>query len=161
MTDKFQIDPDLTPVQNSPEKNLWAAVLLQAFVDLEVLTFGNLTKSSLARGQGEAWIKSNRNDYIGSFLYVCDVLDLDPEFVRAKFVKAQERVKRKEKVMHGVTARIKNFDPAKLENMTCLEIASYFNTTKSLVYNIVSDLGIEYKHIKRGSGNHRKKLLTT
>jgi len=141
------------------EKKLWAAVLLQAFLDLEVLTFGNLTQSSLARVQAEGWIRSNRNDYIGSFLYVCDALDLDPEFVREKFLKAQERVKRKEKVMHGVTARIKNFDPAKLENMTCLEIASYFNTTKSLVYNIVSDLGIEYRHIKRGSGNHRKKII--
>jgi len=63
-----------------------------------------------------------------------------------------------EEIRHGVTARIKNFDPAKLENMTCLEIASYFNTTKSRVYNIMSDLGIKYKHIKKRSGNHKKNI---
>ena len=156
----ISIHDDLIPISQIPEKKLWAAVLMQAFVDLEGMLFGQRsTRASMEREQAERWVKSNDKSYIGSFLYVCEVLDLEPEVVRKKFEKTQGRVKRKEKVCHGVTARIKNFDPAKLEDMTCLEIASYFNTTKSLVYNIVSDLGIKYKHIKKGAGNHRKKII--
>ena len=155
----IQLHDDLIPVPVIPEKKLWAAVLVQAFSDLEGMTFGQQAiRTDIAREQAERWIYSNDRSYIGSFLYVCEVLDLNPEYVRNKFRQARCKVKRKEKIRHGVTARIKNFDPAKLENMTCLEIASYFNTTKSLVYNVVSEMGIKYKQVRPGSGYKRKKI---
>ena len=155
----IQLHDDLIPVPDIPEKNLWASVLLQAFKDLEGLSYGNRAYSNIAKSHAEGWVASNDISYIGSFLYVCEVLDYDPDWVRARFRQTKNKVKRKEKVSHGVTARIKAFDPAVLEQMTCLEIASHFGTSKSLVYNIVSNLGIKYKQIRPRSGNHRKKLL--
>uniref|UniRef100_A0A6M3XVF8 Uncharacterized protein n=1 Tax=viral metagenome TaxID=1070528 RepID=A0A6M3XVF8_9ZZZZ len=153
------IDESQIPVHTIPEKKLWAAVLLQAFLDMEGLAFGNRGAVDTNRNQAMGWIKSDRTDYIGSFLYVCEVLDLDPGYVRSRFKTMKQQIKRKEKIPKGLKARIKAFDTAKLSDMTCLQIASYFNTSKSLVYNIVSDLGIKYKQIRPGSGNKRKKLV--
>ena len=155
----LQLDESLLPAHTTPEKKLWAAVLVQAFSDLEGLAFGNQRAINNNRNQAKGWIKSNDASYIGSFLYVCEVLDIDPSFVRAKFNTYQNRIKRQEHIPKGIKARIKAFDLAILEHMTCLQIASYFNTSKSLVYNIVSDLGIKYKQVRPRSGNHRKKSL--
>jgi len=156
----IQLHDDFLPVPHVPEKELWAAVLCQAFKDLEGLTFGHhQPRTNMARDQAIRWIESNDISYIGSFLYVCEVLNLEPGIVRYSFILTKNKVKRKEPIRHGVTANIRAFDPAKLEPMTCLEIASYFGTSKSMVYNIVSKLGIKYKQIRPRSGNHRKKLL--
>jgi len=155
----IQLDQSMITVPYVPEEKLWASVLVQAFLDQEGRAFGNQRAADVHRNQAIGWVKSNRTDYIGSFLFVCEVLDLDPSFVRARFFTCQDRIKIQGCIPKGVKARIKAFDSAKLEQMTCLEIASYFNTSKSLVYNIVSDLGIEYKQIRPGSGNHRKKSI--
>jgi hypothetical protein len=55
-----------------PEKNLWAAVLLRAFKDLE--------DAKLKRGV-ISWL--NRNDKsAGAFRWICNVLDLDAAWIK-------------------------------------------------------------------------------
>jgi len=64
-----------------PEKGwraLWRAVLDQAFKDAQghVGTYAH-------RRDAREWFCSNRND-LGSFLWICEVLDLDPEVTLAR-----------------------------------------------------------------------------
>ena len=57
---------------------LWKAVLDQAFKDAE----GNVGTYD-QREDARAWFASSRRD-IGSFLWICEVLDLEPEITLAR-----------------------------------------------------------------------------
>ena len=129
---------------------------MQAFRDLEGLSYGNHAYADMAKSHAEGWVASNDISYIGSFLYVCEVLDLNSDWVRARFRRTKRRVQRKEP--RGATARIRACDPAKLEGMTCLDIAGHFNTSKSVVYNVMTKFGIKYRYVRKGAGNYRKEI---
>ena len=64
-------------------RKLWAAVLEQALKDMQVdvrSRKGNV-RSLLSEG-ARAWFCSESED-IGSFLWTCSILDLEPNFVRS------------------------------------------------------------------------------
>jgi hypothetical protein len=63
-------------VHNMDQKlrNLWAAVLKQAIKDAQQ----NFNKSLASPG---LWFSSNSHA-VGSFLWICGVLNIDPELVR-------------------------------------------------------------------------------
>lgn len=58
----------------SPEKNLWVAVLDCAIRDLRDREF---------RDTATSWFTSDRK-YVGSFLFVCHALSIDPTAVRKR-----------------------------------------------------------------------------
>jgi len=74
-----------------PEKSLWLAVLEDAYQCVQPrrrMIGRNLTQGSRRareaaseRDEAEAWIVSEA-DYIGSFRFVCDVLQLDADWTR-------------------------------------------------------------------------------
>jgi hypothetical protein len=55
-------------------KKLWAAVLKQAIKDAKQDLKSTLTSPGL-------WFYSN-NDEVGSFLWICRVLNIDPDLIR-------------------------------------------------------------------------------
>ncbi len=59
-------------------KRLWAAVLEQAVRDAH----GSRTYHIIAE-EARAWFRS-KNEEVGSFIWVCRILDLDPSYVRTK-----------------------------------------------------------------------------
>jgi hypothetical protein len=63
-------------VHNMDQKfrNLWAAVLKQAIKDAQQSFNNSLTSPGL-------WFRSNSHA-VGSFLWICGVLNIDPELVR-------------------------------------------------------------------------------
>ena len=63
-----------------PEAVLWGAVLNQAKNDYE----NTSTKryAPIYRGQAIAWIGDRRETDIGSFIWICELLGLDPGAVR-------------------------------------------------------------------------------
>ncbi len=68
-----QVDPDAA-------KALWAAVLARAVEDYR---YAGKNKESLAyRKDARQWIQCTDFTGVGSFSYVCDALDLDPDAVR-------------------------------------------------------------------------------
>ena len=80
-------------------KNLWKAVLEQAFKDAQ----GQVGTYEYRR-DARVWFQSDSKD-IGSFLWICEVLDLDPEVTRAS-------------VDHGV-----NITPPYMRDFSCQESA--------------------------------------
>lgn len=68
------------------ERDLWAAVIAQAVEDLQAPTIAGDTTAARTRDRNResarAWFKSDRNDGVGSFVWVCDALDYSPEAVR-------------------------------------------------------------------------------
>ena len=73
------IEPDQL---TDPERKLWAYVLLQAHTDLK----GREPAARSAR----LWFIS-RDDSIGSFIWVCHHLSLDPDAVRQRVIKDAAR----------------------------------------------------------------------
>jgi len=68
------------------DKALWASVMLQLIEDYRsnskrVITFSSYPTARDWRA-ARAWLKSDRKHAPGSFLAVCDTLDLDPVAVR-------------------------------------------------------------------------------
>jgi hypothetical protein len=63
---------------NEPEQNLWMAVLTLAMQDLS-------GPDHLAK-PARAWF-SSRNTSLGSLIWVCDQLGLDPNAVRQKILR--------------------------------------------------------------------------
>ena len=59
-------------------RRLWAAVLEQAVKDAR----GGRTYHIITE-EARAWFRS-KNENVGSFIWVCRILDLDPCYVRAK-----------------------------------------------------------------------------
>ena len=69
---------------DSPEKNLWAAVLSQAITDFHK-TGKNGDETPTAKS-ARLWIFSERQDYFGSFINLCHLFDIDPARVRKKLL---------------------------------------------------------------------------
>lgn len=84
--------------QHEPEKSLWAACLEQAF------TLCNTKLNRKAKGQksdteaDEAWFTSDSRE-VGSYLFICEVLELDPKVTYREGLKLRERTKLKPR--HG------------------------------------------------------------
>jgi hypothetical protein len=62
-----------------PEAELWTEVILQALDDLNRRTS---SASGSAQDSARRWFAS-KNDDVGSFLWSCGVIDIDPTWVRS------------------------------------------------------------------------------
>ena len=72
MADREKIDPDAV-------RSLWTAVLARAVEDYR---YKGASKESLAyRKDARQWANCDAYKGIGSFSYVCEALDLEPEAV--------------------------------------------------------------------------------
>lgn len=72
MADHEKLDPDAV-------RSLWAAVLARAVEDYR---YQGATKESLAyRKDARQWASCDSYKGVGSFYYVCQALDLEPEAV--------------------------------------------------------------------------------
>jgi hypothetical protein len=80
-----------TVLQDSPNpvdvgvRRLWAAVIQQAMDDIagvpDWVDKYSKHHSALRRQRAEAWFRSSRSD-CGSFVWICDILRLDPARLR-------------------------------------------------------------------------------
>lgn len=82
-----QLSEDVS--NTTADKKLWAAVLHTALLDLKVpsnrmyeVTRERETRGLADRETAQAWVDSDLFE-IGSFTWVCEVLDLNPETIRA------------------------------------------------------------------------------
>jgi hypothetical protein len=66
-----------------PEAELWTAVILKAIDDLDRRT--SATPRS-AQDSAREWFASE-SDAVGSFIWTCHVIDLDPNFIRSRLAK--------------------------------------------------------------------------
>jgi hypothetical protein len=71
--------------QTLPEAELWTQVTLQAITDLEGRT--SLTPHS-AKDSAREWFASE-SDGIGSFIWTCQIINVDPSFIRSQLAKKQ------------------------------------------------------------------------
>ena len=69
----------LTPV--TAEKMLWRAVLNQAVIDFASSEYEHRLDFALVQRSARCWFVSNDRG-LGSFLYVCDVLSVNPAWFR-------------------------------------------------------------------------------
>lgn len=70
----------------SAEIELAAAVLKQAFDDLQRHRLATEIRRRRAFRDAQGWVKSNERAWPFSFLNVCDLLDLSPSALRAKLL---------------------------------------------------------------------------
>lgn len=61
-----------------PEEDFWRGVLFQALRDLVAVNVHVTIKREV-----RAWLFSPRSD-LGSFVFICDVLGLDPSYMRSR-----------------------------------------------------------------------------
>ena len=73
-----------------PETELWTQVILQAINDLDGRT--SLTPRS-AKDSAREWFPSE-SDGIGSFIWTCQIINVDPNFIRSQLAK-KLRMRRK------------------------------------------------------------------
>jgi len=84
MKQTIKIDADSTRWEADPYKRVWGAVMFRAIMDANGVTGGDpLRQPSLIR-KAEKWIWSDDYD-LGSFCYVCDILNIAPEKVRMTY----------------------------------------------------------------------------
>jgi hypothetical protein len=86
-----------------PEAELWTAVILQAIDDLDRRT--SLTTRS-AQDSAREWFASE-SDAVGSFIWTCHVIDLDPNFISSRLAKKHRMKNPVEVVMTSRTQRMK------------------------------------------------------
>jgi hypothetical protein len=86
-----------------PETELWTGVILQAIVDLDRRT--SLTPRS-AQVSAREWFASE-SDAVGSFIWTCHLIDLDPNFIRSRLAKKHPMKNPVEAVMTSRTQRVK------------------------------------------------------
>ena len=86
-----------------PEAELWTAVILQAIDDL-----GRRKRLSPTSAQTSAreWFASE-DHAVGSFIWTCHVIDVDPNFIRSRLAKKQRMQNPVEVVMTSTTQRVK------------------------------------------------------
>ena len=92
-----------------PEKSLLAAILEDAVHEYRKYNRAHDVNGKSRFREAEKWIMRGRNDWIFSFENVCELLDLDPEYVRRGVRETQVRpVEEKKPVdrteMHGRAA---------------------------------------------------------
>ena len=89
---KQQLAMFLPPKRFTGPQQLWAAVLDNAVLSLEqrgYYIYGNGNRDHQKRTQQHeslTWLKSD-NTAPGSFLFICDTLCIDPDFLRARLLK--------------------------------------------------------------------------
>ena len=76
---------ETSSVAVSAEAELAAAVLKLAFEDLQKHRHTTDARRRRAFRDAYVWVKSNERCWPFSFLNVCDMLDLSPQALRAKF----------------------------------------------------------------------------
>jgi uncharacterized protein YfaT (DUF1175 family) len=67
-----------------PEAQLWTQVIIQAIRDSEEPA---LSKAPAVRRYARHWLASS-NEEVGSFLWACQLIEVDPYFIRSTLVKA-------------------------------------------------------------------------
>ena len=70
-----------------PEAELWTGVMLRAIDDLDRRT--SLTPRS-AQDSAREWFASE-SDEVGSFIWTCHLIDLDPSFIRSVVAKKRRK----------------------------------------------------------------------
>lgn len=61
-------------------RSLWTAVLARAVEDYRYK--GRIKESKAYRKDAKKWIEDTKYKGVGSFAYVCEAIDLDPDAVR-------------------------------------------------------------------------------
>jgi uncharacterized protein YfaT (DUF1175 family) len=67
-----------------PEAQLWTHVIIQAIRDSEAPA---LSKVPGAKRYAKDWLASS-NEEVGSFLWACQLINVDPHFIRSALTKA-------------------------------------------------------------------------
>jgi hypothetical protein len=83
-----------------PEKSLLAAILEDAVHEYRKYSRTHDLNGKSRFREAEKWIMRGRNDRIFSFDNVCDLLGLDPEYVRRGVRESQGKPAEEEKPMH-------------------------------------------------------------
>ncbi len=83
----------MPPTHLTAQQRLWAAVLDNAVMSLEqrgIFNYGKYCNIRLqkrkARDESLTWLKSDLTTP-GSFIFICDTLDINPDFLRARLFK--------------------------------------------------------------------------
>jgi hypothetical protein len=74
--------PDRIPVAGQPEKRLMLAVLADAVSDFQKYATAWSGRGRRLFVEADAWFKSDSTDRLLDFENICEVLALDPSFVR-------------------------------------------------------------------------------
>jgi uncharacterized protein YfaT (DUF1175 family) len=67
-----------------PEAQLWTHVIIQAIRDSEAPA---LSKAPGGKRYAKHWLASS-NEEVGSFLWACQLINVDPQFIRSTLTKA-------------------------------------------------------------------------
>lgn len=86
-----------------PEAELWTQVILQAINDLHGRT--SLTPNS-AKDSAREWFASD-SDSVGSFIWTCQIINVDPNFIRSRLAKKLRMKNPVEVVKTSRTQRMK------------------------------------------------------
>jgi hypothetical protein len=86
-----------------PEAELWISVILQAIDDLDRRTA--LSPRS-AQYSAREWFASE-SDEVGSFIWTCHVINVDPDFIRSRLAK-KHRIKNPDAFVTTSRARARN-----------------------------------------------------
>jgi hypothetical protein len=73
-----------------PEAQLWTHVIIQAIRDSEAPA---LSKAPSDKRYAKHWLASS-NDEVGSFLWACQLINVDPYFIRSALMKPENPRKR-------------------------------------------------------------------
>jgi hypothetical protein len=82
---QFGVVASGTDRRTLPEAELWTQVILQAINDLHGRT--SLTPGS-AKDSAREWFASD-SDSVGSFIWTCQIINVDPNFIRSQLAKKQ------------------------------------------------------------------------
>jgi hypothetical protein len=97
-----RVCPSGTDHRTLPEAELWTQVILQAITDLDGRT--SLTPRS-AKDSAREWFASEC-DEVGSFIWTCEIINVDPNFIRSQLTK-KLRMKKSDEVMPYIAQRAK------------------------------------------------------
>ena len=73
-----------------PEAQLWTQVIIQAIRDSEAPA---LSKAPADKRYAKHWLASS-NEEVGSFLWACQLINVDPYFIRSALMKTSNPRKR-------------------------------------------------------------------
>ena len=99
-----------------PEAELWTEVIVRAIDDLDERT--SLTPSS-ARWCAREWFASD-SDAVGSFIWTCHVINVDPSFIRSRLAKKNRKHHSK---------KPQGRQPQKVRNDRCRRVTNSTNAT--------------------------------
>lgn len=96
--DESSVDRDALIREYRAYKTLWAAVLWQAVSDVVRLATASRPHAQLIAQQTRSWIDDPAADGVGSFRWICSVLDIDPNRVRPRIYAMVENAGKQGKV---------------------------------------------------------------